>query len=195
MKGVVMTTFRTVFLAATAGMLATGLLLPAAAQQATPQPPATTQNQPGPRGPGMMGGGGPGMMGSGMMMGPGMMSGRFSRGDHRALCNPRAAGFAEWRIARIERAVNLNETQKKAVEDLRAASNKAAEQIAAACPTQFPTDPSARFAAMEKRMEAMLQAIKTVRPAFDAFYATLDDKQKAQLDRAGPRRWGWRRWG
>jgi hypothetical protein len=36
--------------------------------------------------------------GPGMMMGPGMMGGRgFS-----FMCNPRAAGFAEWRIDRIE---------------------------------------------------------------------------------------------
>jgi hypothetical protein len=50
---------------------------------------------------------------------------------------------------------------------------------------------------MEKRMEAALQAIKTVRPALEAFYATLDADQKARLDRdTGPRRyWRWRdRW-
>jgi len=45
---------------------------------------------------------------------------------------------------------------------------------------------------MEKRMEAMLQAIKTVRPAFETFYASLGDDQKARLDSVGPRRWGWR---
>jgi hypothetical protein len=47
---------------------------------------------------------------------------------------------------------------------------------------------------METRMEAMLQAVKTVRPAFDAFYGTLDSDQKARLDSSGPRRWGWERW-
>jgi hypothetical protein len=40
----------------------------------------------------------------------------------------------------------------------------------------------------------MLTAIKTVRPAFDAFYATLDDAQKARVDARGPRRWGWGSW-
>ena len=48
---------------------------------------------------------------------------------------------------------------------------------------------------MEKRLETMLAAMKTVRPAFDAFYATLSAEQKAKLDQAGPRRWGWRHWG
>jgi hypothetical protein len=51
------------------------------------------------------------------------------------------------------------------------------------------------MAFMEKRMEAMLEAIKAVRPAFEAFYATMTDEQKARLDSVGPRRWGWHwRW-
>ena len=43
-------------------------------------------------------------------------------------------------------------------------------------------------------MEAMVQAIKTVRPPFDAFYATLNDDQKRRFDAVGPRRWQWRWW-
>jgi hypothetical protein len=35
---------------------------------------------------------------------------------------------------------------------------------------------------MEKRMDTMLQAIRTMRPALEAFYATLSDEQKASLD-------------
>jgi hypothetical protein len=34
----------------------------------------------------------------------------------------------------------------------------------------------------------------TARPAFETFYAALDDQQKARLDDIGPPRWGWR-WG
>jgi hypothetical protein len=43
-------------------------------------------------------------------------------------------------------------------------------------------------------METMLAAVKTVRPAFDAFYASLDAAQKTRLDSVGPRNWGWERW-
>jgi hypothetical protein len=136
--------------------------------------------QPGPHGwgPGMMMG--PGMMGSGMM-GAGM-------------CDPRAAGLAEWRIDAIERAVRPTESQRKGLDDLKAASTKAAETIAAACPRVFPETAPARLELMEKRLDAMLTAIKTVRPAFDAFYASLTAEQKTALDRSGPRRWGWRWW-
>jgi hypothetical protein len=47
---------------------------------------------------------------------------------------------------------------------------------------------------MEKRLEAMLAAVKTVRPAFDAFYASLTSEQKTALDRVGPRHWRWQDW-
>lgn len=134
-----------------------------------------------------------------MMMGPGMMGwgggGRGGRGAFAGMCDPRAAGLAEWRMERIERVVKPNEAQRAALDTLRTASTKAAEMIAAACPQDFPTSAPARLEAMEKRMDSMLQAIKTVRPAFDAFYATLTDEQKARLNStAGPRGWGWHGW-
>lgn len=133
---------------------------------------------------------GPGGWGPGMMMGPGMMGSRGMGG----MCNPQGAGLAEWRMSRIEQLVKPTEAQRTALNELRTASTKAAETIAAACPREFPANASARLELMEKRMETMLAAIKTVRPAFDAFYATLSDEQKASLNAGGPRRWGWHGW-
>ncbi len=40
-------------------------------------------------------------------------------------------------------------------------------------------------------MDTAVQAVKTVRPAFDAFYGALDDQQKAKVDELGPKRSGW----
>ena len=130
------------------------------------------------------------MMGPGMMHGPGMWGGRFD-----GPCDPRVAGMAEWRIEEIERVVQPTEAQRASLADLRAASTKAAEGLKSACPREIPRTSAQRMAFMEKRMEAMLQAIKTVRPAFEAFYASMSDEQKARLDAVGPRRWGWHwRW-
>lgn len=145
------------------------------------------------------GGGGPGVgWGRDMMMGPGMMGpGMMGRGSGRGMswmCSPQGAGLAEWRKQRIEQLLKPTENQRKAMDDLQAASTKAAEIVTAACPREFPASAQARLELMEKRMEAMLTAIKTVRPAFDAFYATLTDEQKARLNSAGPRRWGWHGW-
>ncbi len=124
--------------------------------------------------------------GPGAMMGPGMMG--------RGACDPGVAGLAAWRIERIERAIKPTDAQKAALNELKAASAKAAETISAACPRQFPANASQRFDLMEKRLEAMLQAIKTVRPAFDAFYGALSNEQKTLLDSIGPRQRGWQHW-
>lgn len=172
---------------------------PVVAQQSG-TPPATppAAGAPGP-GSGAGPGYGPGRgygWGPGMMMGPGMMGwgGRGGMGGFAGMCDPRGAGLAEWRMKRIERLIKPNEAQRKALDDLRTASTKAAETIAAACPRDFPASASARMELMEKRLEAMLTAMKTVRPAFDAFYVTLTDEQKARINSGGPRHWGWRGW-
>jgi hypothetical protein len=140
--------------------------------------------QPGPGGPGSYG------WGHGMMMGPGMMG----PGGFGFMCNPRAAGLAEWRMERIEDAVRPTDAQRTALDELRKASEKAAETMAAACPAAVPAKSTERLEMTEKRLEATLQAVKTVRPAFDAFYALLSDEQKGRLDKIGPRRWGWNHW-
>ena len=155
---------------------AVALLLAVAAGSASAQPPSGSG---GLFGPGMM-------MGPGMMRGPGMWGGRFA-----GPCDPGAAGLAGWRIDQIERVVQPTDAQRAALNDLRAASTKAAEALASTCPREVPRSSAERLNFMEKRTEAMLQAIKTVRPAFDALYASLNDEQKARLDSVGPRRWGW----
>jgi hypothetical protein len=129
--------------------------------------------------------------GPGAMMGPGMMNWRIMG---RAICDPHADGLAEWRFETIERAIRPTEAQRLALAELKTASAKAAEIVATACPRELPQSSPARLEVMEKRLDAMLQAVKTVRPAFDALYTSLNDEQKARLDSAGPRRWGWRRW-
>ena len=132
--------------------------------------------------------------GRGYMMGPGMMD----RPQFGRMCNPRSAGFAEWRLDRLERVVKPTDAQRAKFDEFKAASNKAAETVRAACSTDIPTTMAGRMEATEKRLEAMLQAVKSVRPAFEAFYATLRDEQKAQLssDRGRQGRfWRWRdRW-
>jgi LTXXQ motif family protein len=145
--------------------------------------PVSAQPGSGGMGGGGMGGWGPGMMGPGMM-GPGGMWGG-------GMCSPRGAGLAEWRVARIDRLVRPTDAQRPKLEELRKASVRAGEIIAAACPTDIPQSPVARLELMEKRMNAMLEALKVVRPAFTEFYNALDANQQSQLNVAGPRRWGW----
>ena len=170
-----------------AAIAVAGLILgaPVIAQQAGPDPDnkPSAERAPGygPRGHGW---------GPGMMMGPGMMG--WSGGG--MLCDPSAVGLAEWRMDRIERLISPNEAQRAALDTLRTASAKAAETVAAACPPDLPASATGRLESIEKRLDAMLTAIKIVRPAFDAFYATLNDEQKARINTGGSSRWGWHGW-
>jgi hypothetical protein len=168
--------FRTVLIAF-AALGITALLAAAAAQ---------------PYGPGA------GFMGPGMMSGPGMMgSWMTGRRGFGGMCNPAAAGFTEWRADRIAELVKLTDAQRAKFDEFKAASIKSAEAMRGACLADVPATIVGRTEAMEKRMDTMLQAVRTVRPALEAFYATLNDEQKARLDSnygRGPF-WRWRdRW-
>lgn len=173
-----MTTSRLAFICLTAATLALATV-PASAQ--------------GPRsGPGSNWGPG---WGPGMMMGPGPMWGPSTsgRGQFGHMCDPRMAGFAAYQVDQMERTLKLTDAQRKPFDDLKTASAKAAEIMTAACPSATPATAPARLEFMEKRAGAMLASIKTVRPAYEAFYAALTDEQKKSLDRIGPREQWWHR--
>jgi hypothetical protein len=123
---------------------------------------------------------------------PGMLTGPGAIGRRR-FCDARSAGLTQLQEDWIARLVKPNEAQKKALDDLAAASGKAIEMFASACPKRAPRLQTAaeQFEMMEKRIDNDAQAAKTVRPAFTAFYSSLDDKQKAKLDELGPKRSGW----
>jgi LTXXQ motif family protein len=179
---------------AAAAMMLTTAATSQTAGSGQANPPAASGPSGAGAGPGP--GSGPGYgprghgWGRGMMMGPGMMG----MGGMGGMCDPRGAGLAEWRMERIERLITPNDAQRAALDNLRNASTKAAEIVAAACPREFPASATGRLELMEKRLDAMQQAIRTVRPAFDAFYATLNEEQKARVNTSGPRHWGWHGW-
>jgi hypothetical protein len=98
------------------------------------------------------------------------------------LCDPRAASFAHLPVDRIERAIQPTSRQEAAFEKLKEASANAAASLEASCPSTLPKTPVERIDAVKRRLEAMVQATKEVRPALGAFYATLSDEQKARFD-------------
>ncbi len=132
--------------------------------------------------------------GRGYMMGPGMMD----RGHFGRMCSPRAAGFAEWRLDRLERTIKPTEAQRGKFDEFKAASNKAAETMRTACPTDVPTTMVGRMEAMEKRLDAMSQAMKTAARRLKRSTPPSAMSRKAQLnsDRGRHGRfWRWRdRW-
>lgn len=114
------------------------------------------------------------------------------RGPARA-CNERTGRRIGRMLDRMERLTRPAGEQQQAFEKLRDAANKALEMVRAACPTERPITPGGRLAAAEKRLEILLEAIRTVRPALDDFYKTLSEEQKAHFYAASPARHG-ERW-
>src|SRR6185437_9858311 len=88
-------------------------------------------------------------------------------------------------IDQIQQAIQPNDAQRAALDDLANASVKAAQDIKAACPTQLALTAPARLASMQQRIEAMIAAVGTVQPPLQKFYSLLNDEQKAKLNALG----------
>jgi hypothetical protein len=102
-----------------------------------------------------------------------------------ALCSQRAASFTDLPVQRIEQTIRPTHEQQGAFDDLKAASAGAADELKASCPAEMPQTPMDRLDAVEKRLLAMVQAVKTLRPALDKFYSALSDEQKARFNTMG----------
>jgi LTXXQ motif family protein len=103
-------------------------------------------------------------------------------------CAVQGAEFENWPFDSISRTVGPDETQGKALDGLREAAKQAAQKLAADCPQDVPAAPAARLEAAEQGIDAALKAYDVVEPKLAAFYAALNDEQKARLlrDMAAP---------
>jgi hypothetical protein len=121
--------------------------------------------------------------------GAGGTVGRVSGGGGTAMaeqlapfCGNDSRGIADLPIDQIQDAIQPNDEQRAALDDLANASIKAAQDIRAACPTQVPLTAPARLAAMQFRIEAMFNAANTVLPPLQKFYDLLSEDQKVRLN-------------
>jgi hypothetical protein len=97
-------------------------------------------------------------------------------------CGGPKSSLTQLPIERIETVIRPAGTQKEVLDRLREATEKAVQGLQAACPDNVPLTPVGRLEAMEKRLEAMMQAANLVQPALDEFYATLSSEQKARFN-------------
>ena len=100
-------------------------------------------------------------------------------------CGELPAGVGQWPTADIERAVHPTQEQRGSLDALQEAAAKAAETIKASCPSEPPATPPARLAAVGQRIQAMREAVNSVRGALAAFYGSLSDEQKARFNTIG----------
>ena len=90
--------------------------------------------------------------------------------------------MADLPIDRIAQAVRPTQAQQASLDALKDASLKAADSLKANCPNYQALTPTGRAAAMETRLQAMLDAVRTVQPALTRFYDGLSDEQKARFN-------------
>ena len=98
------------------------------------------------------------------------------------VCSAQTQGLTNFPIEQIARQVQPNAQQQALLDQLKSATEKAVAIMQAACPNDLPATPTGRLAAMHQRVDAMLQAVQTVRPALDKFYDSLTDEQKERFN-------------
>jgi LTXXQ motif family protein len=102
------------------------------------------------------------------------------------LCSDRREDWLDGRIDLVESFVEFTPEQQPAWAALTVALRAGSERVGAACAELSGTEPGgagARLARLETMLQAGLDVVHTVRPAFDDFYARLDDDQRAAVDR------------
>ena len=105
--------------------------------------------------------------------------------DRRAqTCADPAAGTADGIMRAIERAARSAGQQRSGLDALRLNSAAMAKLVAGSCPADPSLTPMGRFAAATDRLDVMLFAAMSMSPALQQLYDSLDDKQKAGLNRA-----------
>ena len=116
----------------------------------------------------------------------GSTEGTPSTGNMAAACSRQAGGFIDLPGQRIEQVVQPTAQQQGAFDDLKKAAQNASDQLQSSCPTAVPKSPVARLDTVGTRLSAMVDAIKSVRPNLQTFYASLSDDQKARFNTLGP---------
>jgi hypothetical protein len=101
------------------------------------------------------------------------------------MCGEDSDEIAGLPIDKFRQAIQPNEEQSAALDDLAKASAQAARNIKAACPTQISLTALNRLGKMENRIEAMIAAVDIVQPPLEKFYGLMNDEQKARLNALG----------
>lgn len=103
-------------------------------------------------------------------------------------CDMTQSAALRWPAEEIEARLHPTDPQRVSLAALQSAGGKAADTLAASCRSEGAATTPARLAVVAKRLDTMLQAVKSVRAALDDFYKALSDEQKAQFETIGPLR-------
>ena len=98
------------------------------------------------------------------------------------ICSGQAEDVTDFSIQKIAQQVEPDQAQQALLEELKDASLEAVNILKAACPTELPSTAPGRLAAMRSRVDAMLEAVRAVRPGLENLYPSLNDQQRARFN-------------
>jgi hypothetical protein len=98
------------------------------------------------------------------------------------ICTGQESGIVDWPVERIAQQVQPDSNQQSLLDKLKNATARAVAVLQSACPTDLPSTPTGRLAAVRQRIEAMLEAVRIIGPALDSFYQSLSDEQKERFN-------------
>jgi hypothetical protein len=99
----------------------------------------------------------------------------------------RPDGIAGWPMDQVERMLKPTDQQRQALERLHAALDQAFDLAQASCTAPDSASAVDRLEALRKRVAALREAVRLVRPPLGELYASLSDEQKARLNAASRR--------
>jgi hypothetical protein len=105
--------------------------------------------------------------------------------DLAKLCSSQA-GFTNVPEDSIVRTIKLDDQQIQDLGNLKQASARAADILRSSCPANVPETLDARLDAAAKRTSALIEAVDTVRPQVETFFASLTAEQKTALKSQAP---------
>jgi LTXXQ motif family protein len=106
---------------------------------------------------------------------------KISPGPAR-ICGQHTALIAQFTIDQIASAVRPTGVQKTHLDELRAASARAAEKITASCPAEPPETVTGRLDAVLIRLAGLREAVITVAPGLARLYESLEEEQRARFE-------------
>ncbi len=101
------------------------------------------------------------------------------------LCGAGGSETSGLPVDQVLQAIQPNEAQHAALDDLAKAWISAARMIRASCSTQAAFTAPQRLAIMQQRLAAMIKAELDLQPPLEKFFELLDDAQKAKFNALG----------
>ena len=111
----------------------------------------------------------------------GSSEGAPSAGNMAAACSQQGGSVIDLPVQRIEQVVQPTAQQQSAFDGLKKAAQKAGDQLQIVLSNRGAEIASGAGRYGRKRLSAMADAIKSVRPCLNNFYASLSDEQKARF--------------